>query len=123
MAKTVENENSSNLNIIGNGTLIQGDVTSNGDFRVDGSIKGNFTSKLKLVIGTNGYVEGNITCKDCEILGKVKGNVLVQEQMILRETAEIEGDIQVNRLSIEAGARFTGHCSMLSDTTTQDDNR
>ena len=123
MAKTVETESSSNLNIIGNGTLIQGDITSNGDFRVDGSIKGNFSSKLKLVIGTNGYVEGNITCKDCEILGKVKGNILAQEQMIMRETAEIEGDIQVNRLSIEAGARFTGHCSMLSNTPAQENNQ
>lgn len=116
MAKIVENEISSTLNIIGNGTLIQGDVSSKGDFRVDGSVKGNFFSELKLVIGPNGYIEGNITCKDCEILGKVKGNIQVHENLVLRESAQITGDIQVNRLSIEAGASFTGHCSMLSTT-------
>lgn len=122
MAKLVENETSSNLNLIGNGTHIQGDISSNGDFRVDGSIKGNFTSKLKLVIGPNGYIEGNISCKDCEILGKVDGNITVQENLTLRTSAQITGDIQVNRLSVEAGACFTGHCSMISHaaSTTQE---
>ena len=117
MAKTMENETSSSLNIIGNGTLIKGDISSKGDFRVDGSVKGNFKSDLKLVIGPNGYIEGNISCKDCEILGKVNGNIHVQENLVLRESAQINGDIQANRLSIEAGASFTGHCSMLSATT------
>ncbi|MBP5396779.1 MAG: polymer-forming cytoskeletal protein [Bacteroidales bacterium] len=114
MASKTENEASGTINIIGNGTSIHGDVASHGDFRLDGAIQGQFVSKLKLVIGPTGYIEGDIECKDCEIFGKVKGNILVHETLVLRETAEVCGDIRINRLSIEPGAVFTGHCSMLN---------
>lgn len=114
MASKTDNEVTGIINIIGNGTSIHGDVASNGDFRIDGAIQGKFVTKLKLVIGPTGFIEGDIECKDCEIFGKVRGNILAHETLVLRETAEVCGDIRINRLSIEPGAVFTGHCSMLN---------
>ena len=123
MANAAKNEPLPTLNIIGNETLVKGDIFSKGDFRVDGNIQGNFSTPLKLVVGPSGSIEGNVTCKDCEIFGKVKGNILAKENMILRESAQITGDIRVNRLSIEAGACFIGHCSMLSAEKTPEPNK
>lgn len=114
MASRTENDTPGIINIIGNGTAINGDVETNGDFRLDGTIHGQFVSKLKLVIGPTGCIEGDIECKDCEIFGHVKGNILAHETLVLRETADVCGDIRVNRLSIEPGAMFSGRCSMLN---------
>jgi len=76
MGKGTEIESPS-INIIGYGTDIKGDVNTVGDIRVDGKIVGNFSSNQKLVIGQSGVVEGNITCRDCDISGKVVGNIIV----------------------------------------------
>lgn len=114
MANKIENEAPGAINILSSGTRIQGDVITDGDFRIDGTIRGQFISNLKIVIGVSGCVEGDIECRDCEISGKVKGNILVRENLVLRETAMVCGDIRVNRLAIEPGAVFEGHCSMLN---------
>lgn len=117
MAKSIENERPKTINIIGNGSKINGDIVSDGDFRVDGIILGNFKSNLKIIIGECGYIEGNVDCKNCEVLGKIHGNINVSESLVLRESANIEGDIKIGRLSVEPGASLTGHCSMLNTET------
>jgi len=50
MAKILETENNV-INQIGVGTEITGDVSTNGDIRIDGNLNGNLKTKGKLVIG------------------------------------------------------------------------
>ena len=120
MANRNENDVPGIINIIGSGTTIHGDVETPGDFRLDGTIQGQFLSRQKLVVGPTGSIEGDIECKDCEVFGRVKGNILTHESLVLRESAVVVGDIRVNRLSIEPGAMFTGHCSMLNVAVPQE---
>ena len=51
MAKFNEPDNTT-INLISNGTDITGDIKSNGDIRIDGSLTGNLNTKGKVVIGT-----------------------------------------------------------------------
>lgn len=111
MTKQVEVE-SKVINLIGAGTEIKGDIISNGDFRIDGMLHGNFNSKLKLVIGPSGRVEGNITCKDCDVSGIVQGNIETFETLTLKASSNTMGDLKVKRLCIEPDAEFTGNCQM-----------
>ncbi len=111
MGKNIEVE-STVINLLGVGTEIKGDIISNGDFRLDGVLYGNFYSKLKLVVGPSGKIEGNIVCKDCDISGTVKGNIETQETLILKASSHVIGDLKVKRLSIEPDAEFTGNCQM-----------
>ncbi len=111
MAKT-SNPESNAINLIGPGTEITGDLNSNSDVRVDGSLNGNLTTKGKVVIGETGKIKGEIKCKNADISGKIEGKISVSELLSLKPSSLIEGDIITNRLSIEPGARFTGSCSM-----------
>jgi len=111
MAKTNEIDSSS-INILGAGTAVKGDITANGDFRIDGSLIGNISAKGKLVIGATGFVEGEITCQNADFSGNVKGKVNVAELLSLKSTSKITGDIVINKLSIEPGAQFSGSCNM-----------
>lgn len=111
MGKGTEMESQS-INIIGYGTDIQGNVNTTGDIRIDGQIAGDFSSNQKLVIGQSGVIEGNITCRDCDISGKVVGNIAVSEVVALKSTADILGDISAYSLVIEMGAQFSGVCKM-----------
>jgi cytoskeletal protein CcmA (bactofilin family) len=109
--KTSDMESSS-INLIGNGTKITGDVVSNGDVRIDGSIKGNITITGKLVVGNSGKIEGNIQCQNADVSGEINGKVNVSELLSLKSSAKILGDIVTGKISIEANATFTGTCNM-----------
>lgn len=100
------------INLIGAGTTIEGQIHSNGDIRVDGNITGAVHSKAKVVIGSTGAVDGNVTCQNADISGTVKGNLAVTETLFLKSTARINGDIYTSKLVVEVGASFTGNCNM-----------
>ncbi len=116
----MEVENNS-INIITAGTLIKGDITASGDFRLDGTLEGNIQLNGKLVVGDSGVVNGNILCVNANIIGTVNGNLSVKELLSLNATARVKGDILINKLSIEPGALFTGKCRMLDEVRQQQD--
>lgn len=113
MAKYNENETTSNnINLIGLGTEIHGDIMCNGDLRIDGSIVGNITAKGKVVVGETGKIKGEISCKNSDVSGLVDGKFMVSELLSLKTTARVIGDMSTSRLAIEPGSRFTGYCDM-----------
>lgn len=114
MARTIETETSP-VNIITAGTIIKGDITATGDFRLDGTLEGNIQLNGKLVVGDTGTVKGNVLCQNANIIGTVNGNISVKELLSLYATARINGDILINKLSIEPGAVFTGRCNMIDE--------
>ena len=100
------------VNMLGAGTTIKGDIQSNGDFRIDGTLLGSINSKGKIVIGETGNVEGEVTCRNADVSGKVKAQITVSELLTLKATARLAGEITTSKLSIEPGAKFSGTCNM-----------
>lgn len=111
MAKDNASETPS-VNLIGAGTVIQGDIKTNGDIRIDGTLTGSIAVKGKLVIGVSGSVDGEISCQNADISGTVKGKVTVAELLALKASSKLTGDIITNKIAIEPGAMFSGSCSM-----------
>jgi len=111
MAKYNETDNTT-INLISNGTEITGDVKSNGDIRIDGSLTGNLSTKGKVVIGPTGKISGEVICKNSEVSGTVEGKISVSQLLNLKASSKIFGDIITAKLAIEPGARFSGTCNM-----------
>ena len=111
MAKDNNSETAS-VNLIGAGTIIVGDVTTNGDIRIDGSLTGSITVKGKMVIGVSGMIDGEAVCQNADISGTVKGKIAVTELLALKASAKLTGDIITNKIAVEPGAVFSGSCSM-----------
>jgi cytoskeletal protein CcmA (bactofilin family) len=109
--KNAENTGTS-INLIGAGTVIEGDIRSNGDIRIDGTVHGKVISKAKVVVGSTGNVEGDVTCQSSDLSGTVKGKMSVSELLFLKSSAKIVGDIVTGKLVVEVGATFTGSCNM-----------
>ena len=91
---------------------ITGEIITNGDLRIDGTLKGNVHTKGLLVLGETGIIEGEVVCQNALIAGTVKAKIQVAELLSLKAKASLHGDIVTNKLSIEPGANFTGSCSM-----------
>jgi len=111
MAKNREPEMPS-INIMGPGTVVKGEISVNGDFRVDGTLIGNIHCKGKIVVGITGRIEGEIVCQSGDFSGEVKATVKVSELLTLKESARYYGDITTGKLAIEPGAKFSGTCKM-----------
>ena len=107
-----ENETLGAVNIIGVGTIITGDIQSKGDIRIDGILKGAVKTKGKVVVGQGGTIEGDIECNNADIAGSLNAKITVVQLLSLKATAKLTGDLVTNKLAIEPGAAFTGHCSM-----------
>jgi cytoskeletal protein CcmA (bactofilin family) len=119
MAKTTNGDTQS-VNMLGAGTTIKGDIQSNGDFRIDGNLIGSINSKGKIVIGQTGQVEGEVNCRNADISGQVKAQIMVAELLTLKASAKISGEITTSKLSIEPGAKFSGTCNMSESGTRVD---
>ncbi len=103
------------VNRLVEGTKITGDIVSESNIRIDGTVDGNVSSSAKIVIGENGSVTGNISCIDADIEGTLHGDAEINGVLILREKATIHGDINTFRIHIEEGATFNGACRMNSN--------
>ena len=105
-------ELASKNNQIENGTVIKGDIHTQGNIRIDGDIEGNLISEAKVVLGDSSVVTGNVKAVIAEISGEVKGLVEISDLLVLKPTAVINGDIVTNKMIIESGAVFNGECKM-----------
>ncbi len=99
------------INLIAQGTAINGDIDTAGDLRIDGQIMGNIACTAKLVIGEQGDIQGNINCHSAEIAGTVRGQIVANEVLQLNRSASILGDIEATRLIVEDGASINGRCA------------
>lgn len=106
------------VNLLGSGTEITGDIRSQGDIRIDGSLTGTINCTGKVVIGSTGRVEGELICQNADISGEVKARIKVSELLSLKASALVSGDILTNKLAIEPGAVFTGACKMEGQNST-----
>jgi len=101
------------VNMIAQGTQIEGNINTSSDCRIDGNVRGNIMSKAKIVIGRSGQVQGNISCASIEIEGLVMAETLVAtELMSLKASAKLTGNVTVSKIAIEPGAEFSGTCKM-----------
>lgn len=112
MAKVAETENTNKINMIGVGTTIEGNISSNENIRFDGVLIGNLYTKGKVFIGQSGKVNGEIKCKNCEVEGVIEGKITIEELLSLRSMSRIYGEIRTSKLAIEPGAILTGKCDM-----------
>ena len=107
-----EKTNGNGATLIGSGTTVKGDIYSEHDLRIDGKVEGNILGTSKVIIGSNGLVEGNITGKQADILGKVDGNIKVSEILQLRGSSIVNGNVFAAKLQVEPTATFNGECHM-----------
>jgi cytoskeletal protein CcmA (bactofilin family) len=105
------------------GTQIEGNISSDGDIRLDGNMKGNITTKAKVVIGPSGSIDGNIDCQSADIFGKVNGDIHVQDLLFMKNTSVVDGDIFTAKLVVENGAKFNGSCIMNSNKANTTDKK
>ena len=99
-------------NVVAKNTTISGDIISEGDFRIDGTLEGTLKINGRVIIGVGGHIKGKVESKHADIEGKFSGELLVHETLTIKGTANISGDVVIGKLSVEPGATFNATCTM-----------
>lgn len=110
--KKVSEELSNSSNIIGKGTILEGNIETFGNIRIEGKVVGNIKTKSKAAFGHSSQIDGSVLAQNAEVAGHISGSVEISEVLILKPTAVIDGDIITNKLIVESGASFNGSCKM-----------
>ena len=95
---------------IGKAVTIKGEVFSNEDLYVDGTLEGKIElPSHRLTVGPHGTVKAAaIKAHAVEIHGTVQGDVIAQDKVEIRKNATLTGNIKTARIVIEEGAYFKG---------------
>ena len=107
-----EKSNVMERNVIAKNTTIVGDIKSDGDFRIDGTLEGSLKTDGRVIIGSDGFIKGKVEATNADIEGKFSGELLVSNTLTIKATADISGEVIIGKLSIEPGASFNATCAM-----------
>ncbi len=97
--------------LIGEGFVLNGDLTGPSVIRIDGKITGHVKVNGGIILGEQGSIVGDIETASAIIYGSVKGNVKAR-QLEIKKTGEVNGDIKTETLEIEFGAQYNGKLEM-----------
>lgn len=103
---------------IGRSITIRGEVTGDEDLLIQGKVEGSVNLKQHAVtVGPQGEVKADIVGRVIVVEGRVVGNFSAEEQVVLRHSARVQGDITAPRVLLEDGAYFRGGIDMGESKT------
>ena len=104
---------SEGLSVIGKTLFVKGEVEAAEDMLVEGRLEGSIKHTAnQLTIGVSGVVNADIDAKNLVIEGTVEGNIVGAESVVIRDSADVRGNVYTARISIADGAQFSGTVDM-----------
>lgn len=100
------------LTIIAAGTIVTGDITTEGVVKVEGQVTGNIQARQQVLVARGGVVEGNIETGQAIIGGAVNGDVAARDRVEIQGSAVVAGDLTAQRLVVLEGGRLNGALQM-----------
>lgn len=99
--------------MIGSTISIKGDMSGEEDLLIEGRLEGKIESRRHaVIIGKNGRIKGDIYGKTITVEGTVEGNLYGEEQLIVRQSGTVRGNIVSPRVALEDGSNFKGSIDM-----------
>jgi cytoskeletal protein CcmA (bactofilin family) len=98
-------------NVIAKNSIFVGDITSDGDYRVDGTLEGTLKTNGRVIIGEEGFITGTVEATNADIEGKFSGQLSIANTLTIKATANVSGDLIMSSISIEPGATLNATCA------------
>tara|TARA_Y100000814_G_scaffold266033_1_gene219684 strand:+ start:271 stop:645 length:375 start_codon:yes stop_codon:yes gene_type:complete len=110
-------KNNNMSSILGPEIEVNGDLKIKGDILIYGTVLGNVECKGKVHTSKGSIINGNVNSKSAYINGKIEGDLIVQDKVVLAKFSQLKGNLVSSTLSIEEGAKFDGVCNMQSKSS------
>jgi cytoskeletal protein CcmA (bactofilin family) len=98
---------------IGSTISIMGDLSGEEDLLIEGKLEGKIECRShSITIGKGGRIKGDIYGKIITVEGNVEGNLYGDEQLSVKQSGTVRGNIIAPRVALEDGANFKGSIDM-----------
>jgi cytoskeletal protein CcmA (bactofilin family) len=98
---------------IGPSISIRGDLTGEEDLVVEGRVEGTIDLKQNnLTVGKDGRVNASVRANTISVDGEVEGDLSGDEQVVIRRSGNVHGNIIAPRVTLEDGCKFKGSIDM-----------
>ncbi len=101
-----------NLVRLGPKDSLVGKLTIAGELHIQGSVEGELDATGDVQIDPSATVRASIGGRNVTVRGQVQGNVTARRRLTLAGSGSLNGDVRVNRLSVEDGATLNGNVQM-----------
>lgn len=99
--------------VIGASIIIVGDVTGQDDITINGTVEGDINFRdNNIFVGETGRINANVEGKNISVEGEVKGELRATEQVTLKPSGRVTGDIRAPRVVLDDGCQFRGSIDM-----------
>ncbi len=98
--------------IIGPGLTIEGEITSEEEVTVAGTVRGRLSSEGPITVESGAVVEADVSAGALSVGGSVTGNVTASDRVDLLTGGRLVGDVKAARITIQDGASFKGNVDM-----------
>jgi cytoskeletal protein CcmA (bactofilin family) len=102
--------------LIGSGVTLKGNLKSDGDVVIDGTLTGEIRTLGDVIIGINGILKSNIIAGNVTINGSVTGNISAENEVTIKESGQLHGDVTALGLAIQPGGIFAGTNSIRASS-------
>lgn len=103
--------------LIGEGTVVQGNLKFADGLRIDGQVIGDVVAEGEgrsiLVISDNAHVHGKVVASHVIINGEVRGPLHCSELLELQPKARVVGNVRYETLEMHPGATVEGELKPL----------
>lgn len=90
------------------GNTQKGEMSVDGDIRIEGSFEGNLVCEHTFTLGKDASFTGNIECLNAHIMGTLKGNIRVFDTCALYSSARVHGLLDTTFAQMEKGCLLQG---------------
>lgn len=107
------------VTLIGPELLLNGELVSEENIHVRGTVEGNISTSGSLFVESSGCVKGDITAENVVVEGSVEGTVIAAQKFELRPAGRIQGDIRASVVSIAEDSFLRGRVLATERVSTQ----
>ena len=98
---------------VGPSITIQGTLSGEEDLLIEGKVEGEVSLRGNaLSIGKDGRVKADVYAQSISVEGEVEGNLFGDDQIVIRQSGKVVGNVTAPRVSLEDGAKFRGAIDM-----------
>jgi cytoskeletal protein CcmA (bactofilin family) len=105
--------------LIGPELLLSGELVSEENIHVRGTVEGNISTSGSLFVESSGLVKGDVTAENVVVEGSVEGTVIAAQKFELRPAGRIQGDIRASVVSIAEDSFLRGRVLATERVSTQ----
>ncbi len=88
----------------GEGVECKGKITNHGNIRIDGRFEGEIITKGSLLVGHQAMIEAKVKAGSVESEGTIIGDITAKNNVRLKSTARVDGELKTPQLFMEDGA-------------------